>query len=223
MKVYLSGPMTGLPDFNHPKFNAEASRLRGEGYEVLNPAENDNGSQDKTRAFYIRLDMNSVLNSDAVLVLPGWQTSAGARLEVEMARQLGLPIYKSLSQSVGELEELSSIGTFGKGDSRFHALLQQIGALHDKKQSDYGKDTDPFANVRASRNWGVAPWVGALVRLNDKVSRLQSFATKGSLANESAEDSMMDIAVYALIALILYREESIGDDFDSAIRATVRG
>ena len=92
------------------------------------------------------------------------------------------------------------------GDPRFHALLKQIGALHDKKQADYGSDTDPFANVRASADWGVPGWVGALIRLNDKVKRLQAFARKGSLANESAIDSMKDIAVYALIALILYGE-----------------
>lgn len=92
------------------------------------------------------------------------------------------------------------------GDPRFHAFLKQIGELHDKKQADYGADGDPLANVRASQEWGVPPWVGALVRLNDKVHRLKRFAQRGALANESAEDSMMDIAVYALIALVLYRE-----------------
>ena len=92
------------------------------------------------------------------------------------------------------------------GDPRFHKLLEEIGQLHDKKQEDYGSDTDPFANVRSSEDWGIEPWVGALVRLNDKVHRLQQFALKGELANESAEDSMMDITVYGLIALILYRE-----------------
>lgn len=91
---------------------------------------------------------------------------------------------------------------------RFHDLLREIGELHDRKQADYGSDTDPFANVRASERWGIPGWVGALVRLNDKVARLQSFARKGVLANESAEDSMLDIAVYALIAKVLYEEES---------------
>lgn len=91
---------------------------------------------------------------------------------------------------------------------KFHALLKQIGDLHDKKQRDYGSNTDPFANVRASEKFGVKPWIGALVRLNDKVHRLAQFAQRGTLANESAEDSMLDVAVYALIALILYREES---------------
>jgi hypothetical protein len=91
--------------------------------------------------------------------------------------------------------------------ARFHELVQEIVALHDRKQADYGADDDPFANVRSSKEWGVPAWVGALIRLNDKVHRLKSFARKGSLANESAEDSMRDIAVYALIALVLYEQE----------------
>jgi hypothetical protein len=94
------------------------------------------------------------------------------------------------------------------GDQRFHALLAEIAELHDRKQADYGRTADPFANVRATEEWGMPGWVGAMMRLNDKVRRLQKFAQVGSLANESAEDSMRDIAVYALIALILYRESA---------------
>lgn len=92
--------------------------------------------------------------------------------------------------------------------ARFHELLEEAGKLHDGKQADYGSESDPFANVRASEEWGIPGWVGALVRLNDKIQRLKSFARKGSLANESAEDSMRDIAVYALIALVLYEQDS---------------
>ncbi|WP_319942079.1 DUF4406 domain-containing protein [Pseudomonas quasicaspiana] len=38
-RIYISGPMTGLPDFNFPAFAAEANRLRGLGFDVVNPAE----------------------------------------------------------------------------------------------------------------------------------------------------------------------------------------
>lgn len=91
---------------------------------------------------------------------------------------------------------------------RFHDLLDEAGALHDKKQGDYGKGDDPFANIRASEEWDVDGWVGAMVRLTDKVRRLQSLRGKGSLVNESAVDSFMDIAVYALIARVLYEQEA---------------
>lgn len=91
---------------------------------------------------------------------------------------------------------------------KFHKLLAEMGQLHDRKQADYGTNKDPFNNVRASTNWGVQPWVGAMIRANDKINRLQAFAQKGELKNESARDSLMDIAVYSLIAIILMEEQN---------------
>ena len=91
---------------------------------------------------------------------------------------------------------------------RFHDLLDVVGKLHDAKQADYGMEDDPFYNVRrGAEEWGVRPWVGAMMRLNDKVKRLQAYARKGSLANEPPSESFLDIAVYALIAHILQEEE----------------
>jgi len=93
---------------------------------------------------------------------------------------------------------------------RFHDLLEEIGDLHDQKQRDYGVPEDPFANVRASSGFAIRPWVGAMVRANDKMKRLQKLAVTGELANESAADSFKDLAVYALIGLILYEEDDRG-------------
>lgn len=90
---------------------------------------------------------------------------------------------------------------------RFHEILNGLAELHDSKQADYGLSTDPFANVRGSTDWGVEPWIGAMVRANDKVRRLQSFIKNGSLKNESVEDSLRDLAVYAVIALVLFEED----------------
>ena len=69
------------------------------------------------------------------------------------------------------------------GSARFHEILKELGELHDKKQEDYGTDADPFANVRGSLDWGIDPWVGAMVRATDKLKRLQKFARVGSLSN----------------------------------------
>ena len=90
---------------------------------------------------------------------------------------------------------------------RFYAILQECAALHAKKQLDYGRPGDPFANVRGSQDFGIKPWVGALVRANDKMRRLQKAAAGGDLANESADDSLRDLLVYAGIALVLWEEE----------------
>lgn len=90
----------------------------------------------------------------------------------------------------------------------FHDILVEMGDLHDRKQADYGSPTDPFANVRGSTAFGISPWVGAIVRANDKMNRLQAAARGQNLVNESIEDSLLDLAVYAIIGLVLFRQEN---------------
>ena len=92
--------------------------------------------------------------------------------------------------------------------TRFASILAEMDLLHRKKQKDYGKPGDPFANVRASEDFGIPGWLGAVLRANDKMTRLKSFGRKGVLTNEPVEDSLIDLANYAVIALVLYREET---------------
>ena len=90
--VYLSGPMTGLPDFNRPAFHAAAAALRAQGHVVINPAEVDLGP-DASWADYMRVHLAEIARRVArVFVLPGWEGSRGAQLEVHVARALGLPV-----------------------------------------------------------------------------------------------------------------------------------
>lgn len=90
--------------------------------------------------------------------------------------------------------------------ARFHELLKELGELHDRKQVDYGRGDDPFSNVRSSEEFGIPAWVGAMIRGNDKMSRIKSFISNESLKNESLEDSLRDLAVYAVIALVLFEQ-----------------
>lgn len=92
------------------------------------------------------------------------------------------------------------------GDQRYLKLLEDMAALHRRKAADYGTDADPFANIRASAEIGVEPWRGAWLRAKDKVKRIDQYCRSGTLANEGVEDSFMDLAAYALIALVLFRE-----------------
>lgn len=90
--VYLSGPMTGLPDFNRPAFHAAAAALREQGHVVINPAEVDLGP-DATWVDYMRVHLAEIARRvTQVFVLPGWEGSRGAQLEVHVARSLGLPV-----------------------------------------------------------------------------------------------------------------------------------
>ena len=201
-RVYIAGPISkGNVDLNVQRGIEMGLYLLDMGWAPFIPHAShhmDETAVAGTERYehWLETDFAYIATCQALLRLPG--ESEGADREVEYALRVGVPVYY-------RAEDLPKPVT---GDEGFHELLFTIGRLHDKKQQDYGRDGDPFANVRASVEWGVKPWVGAMVRLNDKVRRLQRFAERGMLANESAEDSMMDVAVYALIALRLYREES---------------
>lgn len=91
-------------------------------------------------------------------------------------------------------------------DSPFHRAVVEIVEMYEKKNKDYGSKADPLVNISQSKDWGVEPWVGAMMRGTDKVKRLQKYAQDGVLTNEGVEDSFLDLATYALIALVLFRE-----------------
>nr|WP_272918201.1 DUF4406 domain-containing protein [Pseudomonas aeruginosa] len=88
-RIYLAGPMTGLPEHNFPAFHAEAARLRSLGYQVENPAEHGEIPGFEW-ADYLRLDLQKLLTCQAIALLPGWMDSKGARLEFTVATNLGM-------------------------------------------------------------------------------------------------------------------------------------
>src|SRR5688572_21466493 len=91
-RLYLAGPMRGIPEFNFPAFADATKRLREYGFEVWSPAEEDiaqdgfDPTKDKAleMSHYMKRDLPEVCNSDAVAVLPGWEKSKGASLEVHV-------------------------------------------------------------------------------------------------------------------------------------------
>ncbi|UVK62591.1 deoxycytidylate deaminase [Arthrobacter phage TaylorSipht] len=89
--LYVAGPMTGLPDFNRKAFHAAARRLRAVGFEVLNPAENEPPVPDPEWVDWMRVGLAQVLRADGLALLPGWWDSKGAKIERQLARDLGIP------------------------------------------------------------------------------------------------------------------------------------
>ena len=110
MKIYLSGPMTGLPEYNYPAFHAAARALRAAGHKVVNPAELHPHTRLRrlchrtlralrlvrsqppapTWAEYMRTDLRAMLDCEMIALLPGWEQSRGARREVSIAEGLGM-------------------------------------------------------------------------------------------------------------------------------------
>lgn len=89
-RIYVAGPMSGKPDYNFPAFHAVAETLRAHGYEVVNPAEDNDTTQ--PYEYYIRRAIEGLLTCDAVTMLPGWERSHGARMEHMIAANLGMRI-----------------------------------------------------------------------------------------------------------------------------------
>ena len=111
-RVYLGGPMTGIPQFNFPAFDEAAQELRREGYDIVSPAELDTpevrealmksptGSWDdfpdrETYGKYLGRDVELLIDGgiDGMFVLPGWKNSYGTATETfVIAAVLGKPI-----------------------------------------------------------------------------------------------------------------------------------
>jgi len=104
--LYIAGPMTGLPEFNFPAFHKAEDRLCAVGFEVLNPARNDEPSP-PTWENWMRLALAQVVRADGVALLRGWEKSKGAQLEVRVAQALGIETF-SVDIWVRDLSHLAS-------------------------------------------------------------------------------------------------------------------
>lgn len=111
MRIYLAGPMTGIPHFNYPAFNSASAALRFEGHEVFSPAEHDIAmfgkdisnpdgcavTAAKDHGFDRRAALKADLawicdNAEAIALLPGWENSSGAKAERALAVALNLEV-----------------------------------------------------------------------------------------------------------------------------------
>ena len=92
---------------------------------------------------------------------------------------------------------------------KFYDLCDALKEMHRRKSADYGSAVDPLANIRNGAEFvGIEPWRAAMVRLSDKVTRLQTYCRTGSLTFESFEDTCFDLASYALLTMLMHQESS---------------
>jgi hypothetical protein len=98
------------------------------------------------------------------------------------------------------------------GHPRFYELLEEMKKIHDRKNSDYSKKEDPLSNFRQVEEFGIPAWVGVLVRITDKYSRIVQLTNKAlngeeaEVKEESIKDTLVDLANYSVIAVILFEE-----------------
>lgn len=92
---------------------------------------------------------------------------------------------------------------------KFHALIAEIVRLHNSKSEDYAHADDPLQNLRRAAAFGVPPWKGVLIRLSDKWARIEQLSSGKRPRHESMRDSLLDNAIYSLLAIIFLDEQQV--------------
>lgn len=227
---YMAHAYTGDEVANFERATICASRLVSLGYVIHSPV--SHGYHFEARIVgkcwammmaFDRLFLESG-NWAGLILCPGWEKSRGCFMEKKWFEDKNLPIYhyedlvketkieKSQQQNddvkkqlIAKLRNLEFYG-----HPEFYELLGKMADLHSRKNHDYaGEGGNPLRNFYKSKEQGVSPWRGVLLRLSDKWSRLESFCRQDDLKvkDESIEDTLLDNAVYSLITIILRREE----------------
>ena len=89
--IYLSGPMSGLPEYNYPAFRKATANLRKQGFIICSPHE-WGVVEGWTWEQYMRRALMWMMQCDSITMLPGWETSRGALLELQVATALNWPV-----------------------------------------------------------------------------------------------------------------------------------
>lgn len=101
--VYISGKMSGLPDFNRQAFLDAEKYIRKQGAKyVHNPAIHaPKVEETKEHSFYMLHDLHELTAYwygtgkpvyDVIALLPGWEDSQGACIELQVAIACGLEV-----------------------------------------------------------------------------------------------------------------------------------
>lgn len=138
------------------------------------------------------------------------QDSNAALREAVATRIKNVAAGKSSEEWYTEGERIVRVGSEDArrpGSLAFMEILEELREIHMKKSQDYGEPTDALANIRIGADVvGIEPWRGCVIRIADKMQRIRSFCRDGRLANEGFEDALLDLASYAIIALIMFRQ-----------------
>lgn len=94
------------------------------------------------------------------------------------------------------------------GHPMFYELLLAMADLHSRKNHDYSGEGECFLDLKAASRMGIEPTVKVALRIQDKEARFENFIKNGNLLvlDETAEDTLIDMANFSIIEIILMRE-----------------
>lgn len=94
-------------------------------------------------------------------------------------------------------------------------ILNNMQKVYEAKDDDYSSSGLPMGNLRKCEDAGIEAWRGCIVRMGDKISRLENFLNKHQYkVDEKAEDTIIDLANYSILcACLLNEENTISSDY----------
>lgn len=110
MRVYLAGPISGMPENNFPAFHRAAADLRAAGHEVFNPAEFGAEKSESDRRAILRDELAWICDhAEAIALMPGWERSRGATAELALANAIDLKVLRltATNQAIGSVDHPS--------------------------------------------------------------------------------------------------------------------
>lgn len=228
-RVYVAGPYTSDPEVNTEYALWVGNFLLEQGFAPFVPHLSHfwHERYPQDYHFWMELNLPWVAQADVVYRIAG--ASSGADEEVALARSLGIPVV------VSELEPFDPRNEFFlaarrraliKEDMRdvlrvrlpqqpgsvpppIEAALERMRAVFASKNADYADDRDWKSNfVDVAEQLGFDHYTAAEVLIAVKQARLKSLRVNGRApANEAVEDTILDRAVYSLIALAFLEED----------------
>ncbi len=94
-----------------------------------------------------------------------------------------------------------------KDETAFN-ILDNMQSVYEAKDNDYSATGFPMGNLRKCEDAGIDGWRGCLVRIGDKMSRLENFLKEKEylVISEKAEDTVIDLANYSILMSCLIEE-----------------
>ncbi len=204
--LYIAGPMRGHKYYNFPAFFEAKEQLEKKGYKVMCPAstdikegfdaskpEDELTTQDMER--YIKRDVQMVVDSDGVVVLPGFEKSKGAMVEVSVARFLNRAVY-----SYPTLEVVGCEAGIRVMDN--DVLVEALKLTTGDRQNQYGAPDQDFA--RTAQMWSALKGVEFTT---EDVAAFQICIKLSRNTHQSKRDNWVDMAGYSRCGDICRQEK----------------
>jgi len=210
-RIYISGPMTGLPEHNFPAFFAAEERLKKAGLQPMNPARNFGGDTERERSEYIRADLDLLLQCDGLAMLPGWEKSRGAKLEYLLAWELRLPVFDIatldvMTKAPTPWVQLHMLGVAQAPTPPVSVLTEAAEVTSGERQKDYGHPRDDFARTAVMWNGLLAAKLRAAISAMD-VPLCMIAVKLAREAHRHKRDNLVDIAGYARTGAMVAGDE----------------